>query len=891
MSHPRLGPHQLRNYCFALLFAVTLALCLPLRTLALATHAMLAHATPAFHVSAGFNTRFRDGNWIPIQIALSNDGADFTGTVSVNVPAAYAGSAASPTATMYQTAITLANGAQKQVTIYAPFSFGSSGSVQNISVDLLDTNKHVVSTQVTSLRTLAANDIFVGILSDQSSGFGPLNAVTLPNQADSIVTEQLNANTMPSSATVLKNFNVIILDNFTTSTLSHEQLDALQSWVRQGGALIVVGGPEWRRTLGPFPTELLPVTISGTGTLPAGTHLLPIGGPLKSGSQSSSDTVQTGATTSMAMAKKGSSVILSAKNVPLLVQASQEQGLVCYLAFDPTLEPVVSWSGATTLWEGLLLRVLGDQLLLDPNSTNVSSTTMLVDNSGDITNLLQTLLPNTFPSIWLLIVLLLGYILVLGPVRLLIVRRLKNRDWSWRIVLGSVVVFSLLTYGIAVQEKGTSIVSDSISLVQLERPSTSSTVAHVTTYVGVFVPNQGDFQVHIPDISLVQPVMQSQYGGPSSSTQPTTISTVHNGTDVNLRGVDIWTLRALISEHDRQVQGRIVSHLTVQNGILQGTVTNMLSYPLNDVYILTYNSFLAIDHLDPAQTKQVNLPLNTADSSQSMPLAAQIAHSKNLPYESYYGGSQLHSEQQRHIAVLSTLSGEASSCPNSPCYLAKTASYNGGPSYVVNGSYPTFMPDPLLLPGAPVTLIGWANQLLDRSGSVSVNGTTPPGAQETLIQAPLDIDFAAADALPSSFTTGQIVNVQGQGDSVQVRAPNIYSITTGSVSFEFIVPDAAKVHATSLTIFEPKNITQTTGSIVKQIQGTISTVNQAHAYLYNWRMSSWDAVAMNQYTITVPDARPYVSPGGRVLVQFANQNTALGTVLLGRPSLAWRATA
>ncbi|MBV8696228.1 MAG: hypothetical protein JO183_12140, partial [Ktedonobacteraceae bacterium] len=503
MSHPRLWSQIVRNYCFAFLFAVTLALCLPLRTLALASHATLTHATPAFHVSAGFNTRFRDGNWIPIQIALSNDGPDFTGVLSVNVPAPYAGPGASPSAAMYQAVVTLANGAQKQMTIYAPFSFGSAGLLQNITVDLLDTNKHVVSTQVTSLRTLAANDIFVGILSDQLSGFGPLNAVTLPNQAGSIVTEQLNASTMPSSATVLKNFNVIILDNFTTSTLSREQLAALQSWVSQGGALIVVGGPEWRRTLGPLPANLVPVTVSGTGTLPAGTHLLPIGGPLKSASQTSADTVQTDVTTSIATAKQGSSVILSAKNIPLLVQVPHEQGLVCYLAFDATLEPVVSWSGATALWKGLLLRVLGDQLLLGSNPTNASSNGMVVDSSGDISNLLQAFLPNTFPSIWLLLVLLLGYILVLGPVRLLIVRRLKNRDWSWRIVLGSIVVFSLLSYGIAVQQKGTSIVSDSISLVQLERPSTSSTIAHITTYVGVFVPNQGDYQVHIPDTSLV----------------------------------------------------------------------------------------------------------------------------------------------------------------------------------------------------------------------------------------------------------------------------------------------------------------------------------------------------------------------------------------------------
>src|SRR5437660_6845693 len=38
---------------------------------------------PTFSVNAGFNTRYRSGSWIPVQIALQNESADFTGTVSI----------------------------------------------------------------------------------------------------------------------------------------------------------------------------------------------------------------------------------------------------------------------------------------------------------------------------------------------------------------------------------------------------------------------------------------------------------------------------------------------------------------------------------------------------------------------------------------------------------------------------------------------------------------------------------------------------------------------------------------------------------------------------------------------------------------------------------------
>jgi len=36
-----------------------------------------ASGGPTFSVNAGFDSRYRDGNWVPIQIALRNSGPDF----------------------------------------------------------------------------------------------------------------------------------------------------------------------------------------------------------------------------------------------------------------------------------------------------------------------------------------------------------------------------------------------------------------------------------------------------------------------------------------------------------------------------------------------------------------------------------------------------------------------------------------------------------------------------------------------------------------------------------------------------------------------------------------------------------------------------------------------
>lgn len=906
-----------------LAFALTIAFLL-FPTGALAHSTLSLSSGPTFHVNAGFDARYRDGNWIPVQITLSNNGADFTGAISVNAPPPYLGAGSSDPQAVYQAPISLANGAQKQVTLYVPLYFGSQGSTQTFSVNLLNSNGQKVSSQMTTVRTLGSNDIFVGVLSDQSTGFGPLSTISLPNQAASLLVEQLNASTMPTRAAVLKNFDLIVLDNFTTSALSQDQLAALQSWVNQGGALIVVGGPEWRHTLSPLPSSLLPVAITGTADIPAGTPLLPIGGPTKGGPGHSktSDTVHTPVTVSTATPLSGSSVVLTSSTTPLIVQSHLGQGTTCYLAFDPTLEPILSWSSASILWKGLLLRTLGDQLVTPNPSPGFAGPVGFVSYKGSFGSLLQAFLPNTFPSITFILVLLLGYILVLGPVRFLIIRQLKRRDWSWRITLTTILVFSLLSYGLALQQKGTAILSDTASIMQLGRPGTAGTAnssAHITTYLGVFVPNQGDFQVHMDGNSLVQPSnSQIQYYPGPQTPQLTTITASPHGTDVNLQGVNIWTFHTIVAEKDRSVHGGIIPQLTLKDGMLTGTVTNTLPYALSDVYVLISDNYTSLGSLPAEQTKRISLSVDASVNSPAPLLAEQIASRNGQDTGPYINASQLHSEHQRHLAMLVALSGQYAGyyCgPGGPCFqpvpivpiykgasigrsIAAVNGTNVGSSFVysstgafLSGGSPYILnrQDPLLIPDAPATLIGWIDTSADVANGITINGNYSAGLQETLVQAPLDVNFAGSVNLGSTFVSSQVVDVESQGNNIQEQLSGIYTMTTGSMTFEFTLPNISTLHADSATITEPPNI----AAYVQKVglpSGQSVDANHLHAFLYNWQAGSWDSIVLNQFSYSTNNITPYIGSGGRILLQFANQDSSQGTIIFGKPSLQLQGT-
>jgi hypothetical protein len=850
----------------------------------------------SMHVDMGFNSRYRDGNWVPIQVTLRNGGPDFNGTVSVNLPTPYAGvNNTAPGSSIYQQTVSLSTGAQKQIVINAPIFFGAQGSTQTIDVNLLDTNGRRVLTQTGTLRSLGLNDILVGVLSDQTTGIPSLGQVTQPNQTASVFEEQLDPTTMPSVAQILTNFDMIVLDNFTTSSLNQNQLQALQNWVAQGGTLVVVGGPQWRGTLTPLPANMLPVNIAGTSTLPAGTNLLPVGGPSNSGpgQHATVGKIPSALTISDATVTPASTVLLATGQTPLIVQSSYEQGNVFYLAFDPTLTPLTNWSTTSEIWKGLLIRALGDRFL-DASQNPSSYGNESIDGSWG--TLLQSLFPNAFPTTWLILALLIGYVVILGPIRLLIVHFTRKRTWSWRIVLATIVVFSLLSYGLAIQQKGTSIISSNISVIKLDRPGIPTTNAHITSFVGVFVPSQGNFQVNIAGNDLVQSIddnnRQPQIPGTGgNSAGQTTVTEGQDNTNVTLQGVDIWTMRSLATRHDTQIKGGIFSHLSVQDGQLMGTVTNGLPYGLSDAYLLIGEQFVSLGHLAAGQTEHLKLTLNVTPGNQQQSLADQIAasHGLSTPYMPPYDASAAQSQNafQRHMAMLSTVSGELSSyyCNGGgPCYQPVTV-INGNVKQTLYGGrgLQSGEQDPLLLSDADATFIGWADSQPGISSKVSINGLPPSGVQEALIQAPLDVNYEGTLNKTSSLVAGQLVDVESQGSNIQSQFPGIYTLTTGSMTFEFTLPYGPRLRTTALAISENPNLAN--GLATGGGPGTIGDLSHIQTYLYNWRTGNWDTVTFRQSSLLISKAQDYTNAQGRVLMQIANQDSSLGQIVVTRPIL------
>ncbi len=853
--------------------------------------------SPTITIETGFDNLFRANYWTPVRVTIATSNASaFQGTLSVrsfssstrlhdvNVPSPWS----------FEEAVTLAKRTQKQVTLYAPHNMGNL-TTKGFIATLRNEQGKVVSTQTSDQSyEIKPGDIFVGILSEQGVLTDQLNKVLLPNQSNVLSTSTLNASNMPTRESVLENFDVIILDDFPTSTLSSSQMNALRTWVNRGGVLVEMGGRSWQRTLQPLPADMIPVTLQGAQALPPQTHLLAFDGI--PADQSSADvppdqTILSNAQVHQASTFSTNETLLTAGEQPLIVQAHQGSGAICYVGVDIANPPMDTWLETATFLQVLLEHMLGDKLLVANTSQNYDSGPGQLLVRGGVLNFIRPQAPQGSVIIGLL---LLSYILILGPLRMLFMRYFKKSVWwQWRIILATIVIFSLLAYGLAYYQRNIAVSYNSVSLIQMNQDGRS---AHVTTYMGVLTPRKGEFQLRIPGESLTQPIASAYLAKNSAIQQrpkdnsPATITTEAGATRLSMSTPALWSLNPVITEQDHQFQGKITTHLTLHNNKLIGSITNTLSSSLNDLYILFPHNFVPVGHLDSGETRQIDFQLQHITSpTNEQTLSDQIAHAGGLPaqYLPDMQKKQPQNDFERHMALLSALSGVGYSFPACQGSCLTHAITSKGVIYVTGGQIPD--PnikndyDPLLVPGASATLIGWADQQISELQQTTINNVTPQGQHINFLQMPLNVNFSGQLNVPTDFIVGNIIAISSYDAGAIL--PGAYSLSTGSITFELPLPNTPHMDISSVTMTVPDLVAHPSGPG----SGSSTHVSNIQVQLYNWDTHAWDIVKFNQDSFTATDPQTYTGPYGRILLQVASQDT--NQIYFGKPTLTLNGSA
>jgi hypothetical protein len=430
------------------------------------------------------------------------------------------------------------------------------------------------------LQSIGRTGLAVGVLSDDQNADTVLKNINVL-QTQISATRFPSAQSFPTNAAFLTGLQAIVIDDFDTSSLSQAQVQALRDFVGFGGDLVVAGGASWRRSMLSLPADLLPLKPTGTVSESLA-PLADLGGR----------TTNLAASVAAGDMLSGHGVLEGADRIPLVVASRYGAGEVVVLAYDPLAEPIASDPLlAPIAWSPALARTLvnlqqrgfgptvGVPFQQTPGGVAVPNRPQGPPAEYQIWQYLRDTPAAASPPVGLLGVLLIAYVLLIGPLTYLALKSLRRRELAWIAVPLMAVLVTIGSYGAGFGSRGGDFIDNEIELQRLA--PTGDVMA--SSYHALFLPRRGNYTVELPNSALVTTGSDVLYGG-IMNTQAASDSVVSGSKpQVLLRDVAVWSMRSLATVSVARQPVLLDTTVSMSHARLVGKLTNRGNKVLQEV--------------------------------------------------------------------------------------------------------------------------------------------------------------------------------------------------------------------------------------------------------------------------------------------------------------------
>lgn len=777
MNHKRIRKHTR--------FPVILGLCiLLLTTLGLPARAD-GDNTPVIKAKAGYNGYVRTGEPVSFKVEIDNPGTEIKGQLKIS-------SNQNGAQVVFSRKVILPAGSRKSFSLYV-----YDDQSQSFNLNLVSGSKEIASSRI-RVNRLPPQEIMLGVLSDNPTALNQLGAVKLPGNAQRATVIHLGAEDLPTDSYMLESIDVLVLNDFSSRSLKPEQLSCIHGWVEGGGVLVSCGGANWKKTLTSLPPELVPIQNSGSIQV----NRLPglekwIGQQLPAGN------------IIITQGQAQGTALVSNDNLPVLVESQIGHGHVYYMAFDPAASPFENWGGNESLWLNIFTRSDPHQLI---SASNYRS--MMMDRRYDMSWTLRSIPASDLPSRGGLAVLLLVYILVLGPIVYLLLKKTDRRELGWVVIpLTAVLLFSA-TYLVGFKGKGRDVFTRVISIVEMEP---GFKYARVNSYIGAFAPTHRDYSINLVGDRLVDVLPVDSYRDKAmmmGTTQLPVMATVKQGegTAVEFGDLTRWSTRSIQTRSSLEQPGNIEAKLHTEGNRIKGTVTNNTSQSLSDCIIYSRFGYQKLNKLKPGETTEVDFSLYM--TGQNRPLYYRLFEGYPIHYPPGYNPFAVDNQSKMRVMEMYFNRGQGQDS------------------------------DKLMF-------IGWSEQEV---AGITANNGSGKIYPTTVWMSPLPVNLLYKDkiSIPPGIINGRITEVKANHCSQDL---NGIQFGGGPVTFQLDVPfELSSMEVKKLTLLAPADNFQTARGLTME--------------LYNWSNGSWQNVKYLMMGNPIPDWQTYLSEKGSLRVRI-----------------------
>lgn len=518
----------------------------------------------------------RVGQWMAIDVHLANAGPAVTGELRL------AGGAQGRT--RFSIPVDLPTQSDKVYRMYVPPpAFG-----RDLKITLVDGTTTIAEAPAT-FTVHDATQLIIGVVAERPGAI--IGGLDLPPNMNNLapLTVALDPADLPERVEAWSTLDRLIWQDVDASRLSPGQLDALRGWVAGGGRLVIAGGTAGPASFTAFPDALLPYRPTTTVDV-APSSLAGLLGEVPA---------DAGDVPALSGALAGGRALATTGDRAVAAERPYGSGSVTLLGFDPTAD----WIGETDIGEGLWRR------LLPPRG---SGGPILSDDS-QIVSAASQLPALALPPIGGLIALLTAYILLIGPINYLVLKRLDRREWAWVTMPVLIVAFAAGAYGFGSLLRGSELIINEVAIV---RGAVGTTDGTAQVYLGVFSPSRGTYQLRFPGGALLSsPISGDFFGGDGT----TASLDVLQGDPARIRdlGVGFGSLRTVRAESAVQVP-LVEADIRVENGRLKGTVKNASAEPLLKPAVVLGSTVATLDDLAPGAVATVDVAIDNNQFGQQL---------------------------------------------------------------------------------------------------------------------------------------------------------------------------------------------------------------------------------------------------------------------------------
>ena len=593
MSFPSVFRRFLRPVVLALLAA---------QLLALSAVPALAAGDVTMSVRALLGGQYQSGSWVALAVSLANDGAPVDGVVSVDTDE-----------TIVRRPVDLPGGARKEVVVYVrPDAFQRRVEVR------FDAPGTQTLREEVEIRAREDGASTTAILGDGGGAIRAQLVARGPEQEPL----SLTVADLPPRPEPLRGVDTLVWAA-DSGDLTAEQRRSLERWVAAGGQLVVIGGPDFQaRTAGLV--TLLPVAELTARDDVDLAPLVTLASPGASELEPQTAALGEPAEGSIALARVGG-------GPPLIVSVPRGAGSVTYVAADLATEPFRAWDGAPALWT---------RLIAEPQTAapGFGMPPIEDEQSNAMLNALANLPTLDVPPAELLLAVIVGYILLIGPISYLVLRRVDRRELAWVTAPVLVLLFTACSFGIGAQLKGGDVILNQISLV---RVASGGGVAAVQTFAGLYSPQRAAYDLTIDGDALISGLRTTMFEPmPRAARSEPLVTEQGDPTHVRDVQVNVSAFRTLRAETIVDYTPRLAVEWHWRDGNLAGTATNTGDVTIDDVAIVSPTGGDMLGDLDSGESTEFSLSLR---NFQGMAAGDQVY--------GFGGGGPQTTDRQRQVGV------------------------------------------------------------------------------------------------------------------------------------------------------------------------------------------------------------------------------------------------